>query len=225
MSIRCFESVRFVVPGVIAVAVACEPSQGARPASGLDVSSPHGSAGAEQPPPATRTRPAARIREGVVDDIVIGVPIPPALLDNARYQPRWVADAQPMEGFLIGAPPVWVIIANGPMQDVEPGPLEELTPVLAPKALAAARAGAVVSGILIEEPGITTEQGIGVGSSYDSLRAAYGDLKLERSPEWFDSNITCDVTTKGMAGVRFLLESCEPGSPPGRVKRMLVSQP
>ena len=172
---------------VLACAFACAGPQQRSPAQIVSVAPARGSAGTEQLPPATQ-RPAARIREGAVDDIFAGKPIPPAHLDdNARYEARWVADAQPMEGFLIGAPPVWVTISDGPMKDVQPGPLEELTPVLAPKALAAARAGAAVAAIVVEQPGITTEHGIGVGSSYESLRAAYGPLQLVRSPEWLDA--------------------------------------
>jgi len=184
---------------------------------------PTGRSGPEQPPPAQREH--ARIREGAVDDIVVGDPIPSHHLDGRpQYHARWVADAQPMEGFLIGTPPVWVILEKGPMDEVEPGPVEELTPTLAPKALEAARAGMPVGAILVERPGIVTAAGIGVGSSYESLRDAYGEIDLLRSPEWLDSNITCDATSKAFSGVRFLLESCEEGQPLGRVKRVFVTR-
>lgn len=46
-----------------------------------------------------------------------------------------------------------------------------------------------IAGIHIDQPGIVTLSGIGVGSSADELRAAYGDL-LEERPSPFDPAIT-----------------------------------
>ena len=182
------------------------------------------SADPAKPPPAQRLE--ARVRGGSVDDIVVGSPIPQRYLgDDARYHARWVADAQPLEGFLIGTPPIWVTLAEGPMKDVDPGPLETLTPQLAPKALAAARAGALVGGIVIEHAGIVTAEGIGVGSSWEALRGAYGELEVLRNPEWFDSQPTCDAQSKSLPGLRFLLDGCKPGETPGPVKRILVEKP
>ncbi|MFO0568445.1 MAG: hypothetical protein U0263_22475 [Polyangiaceae bacterium] len=175
-------------------------------------------------PPAQRV--AARVRPGAVDDIVVGSAIPSRYLgDDARYHARWVADAQPLEGFLIGTPPIWVTLEKGPMADVDPGPIESLTPMLAPKALAAARAGAPVGGIVIEHAGIVTAEGIGVGSSWEALRGAYGEFELLRNPEWFDSQPTCDAHNKSLPGLRFLLDGCKPGDTPGPVKRVLVEKP
>lgn len=208
-----------------ALGAACAgPGPNASPGPVILEPPPRASADPVPPPPAERKE--ARVRGGAVDDIRVGTPIPARYLDDkARYEARWVADAQPMEGFLIGTPPVWVTLDKGPMHDVEPGPLEKLLPVLAPKALAAARAGAVVGAIVIENPGITTAEGIGVGSSYESLRGAYGEIQIERNPEWFDSKTTCDARAKAAPGLRFLLDGCKTGETPGPVKRVLVERP
>lgn len=209
----------------LACGVSCAaPKPSPAPGPEVPAASPRARVDPEEPPSA---RPApARVRGGAVDDIVVGAPIPSRYLDDkARYEARWVADAQPMEGFLIGDPPVWVVLDKGPMNEVEPGPLEELLPVLAPKALAAARAGALVGAIVIESPGITTAEGIGVGSTYQDLRDVYGEIGILRNPEWLDSKPTCDASAKTLPGIRFLLDGCKPGQPPGPVTRVLVGKP
>jgi hypothetical protein len=175
----------------------------------------------EAPPPKPEV-PARSIADGSVGDIVIGKPIPQVYLDQApRYEARWVADAQPMEGFLIGEPPIWATF-EGPMAKVEPGPLEDLLPKLAPKALEAARAGAPVDSILIERAGITTASGIGVGTPYAELEQKHGPVKLLRNPEEFDSNISCVASVDDFKQVRFYLESCKQNTPYGPVKRVLL---
>lgn len=198
----------------------------ARDPAGLEVEKPVASTSPPvEPPPAERDK-SPRIVSGAVGDFVVGSPIPAHHLEGApKYHARWVADAQPMEGFLFGTPPVWVTIEDGPMKDVEPGPVEQLEPTLAPKALEAAKKGARVSSILIEQPGLVTEAGIGVGSSYEVLKAAYGELSLVVNPELFDSNPTCHVRAKVLPGVSFLLETCKKGMPPGAVKRVWVGEP
>lgn len=180
-------------------------------------------AGALPPtPPRTKPeKPARAIEDGAVGDIVIGKPIPEKYLNDAKYEARWVADAQPMDGFLIGEPVIWATI-RGPLYDVEPGPLEPLKEKLAPEALKVARAGAPVLAILIEQPGITTADGIGVGSTHAELVTAYGPIKLLRNPEEFDSNPTCNATVAPLPHVHFLLATCKEGSEYGPVKRILL---
>ena len=70
---------------------------------------------------------------------------------------------------------------------------------LAPKALAAAQKGAKVAAILVEQAGIATEAGIGVGSSYASLEQAHGPIEVITYPELFDSKIACDASSKSNA--------------------------
>ncbi|MEZ4221808.1 MAG: hypothetical protein R3B13_12825 [Polyangiaceae bacterium] len=166
------------------------------------------------------------IRSGAVGEFLVGEPIPRRwLTDDAKYHARWVADAQPMEGFLFGDPEVWVILEKGPMHDVEPDDVEKLEPVLRPKALAQARAGAKIGAVLVEHPGVSTVASVGVGVGYSMLTAAYRDVEVRRLPEWFDTNITCDARTPKLPGVSFLLLSCEPGKPPGDVNRIFVHAP
>jgi hypothetical protein len=173
------------------------------------------------PPRPKPQKPARAIEDGGVGDIVIGQPIPEKHLSDAKYEARWVADAQPMEGFLIGEPPIWATI-RGPLHDVEPGPIEELKAKLAPKALEVARGGGPVLAILIEAPGIETAAGIGVGSTHAELVSAYGPIKLLRNPEEFDSNPTCNATVTALPHVHFLLATCKEGTEYGPVKRILL---
>jgi hypothetical protein len=173
------------------------------------------------PPRPKPQKPARAIENGAVGDIVVGKPIPEKYLNDAKYEARWVADAQPMEGFLIGEPPIWVTI-RGPLYEVEPGPIEELKEKLAPKALEVARAGGPVLAILIEAAGIETAEGIGVGSTYAELVSVYGPIKLLRNPEEFDSNPTCNATVSALPSVHFLLATCKEGTEYGPVKRILL---
>lgn len=214
---RAASSVVFVL--VLSACQATEPSK-----SPDTVEVAHADAGANETPTPPKPKPPLPerlIENGNVGELVVGKPIPEKLLTGARYEARWVADAQPMDGFYVGDPPILASI-KGPLYDVEPGPLEPLKEKLAPKALEMAKAGAVVNMILIEAPGITTAKGIGVGSTSAELERAHGKIQLVRNPEEFDSNITCRATPADLPRVHFHLATCKEGTEYGPVKRIIV---
>ena len=156
-------------------------------------------------------------------DVLVGEPIPAAQLDRARYEIRWVADAQPFEAFRIADPPVIAVIHGGPFEQWaqhDVGPLEPDR--FADEALAFAKAGAPVAWILIEERGPTTPEGIGVGSSWDAVVAAYPGATVSHSPEWFEPRPTCRVQPKGTIDLQFLLSRCDGEN--GPVRRVLVTR-
>lgn len=206
---------------LVSFLMACQATESGKGPETVKVA--HADAGGEAPiPPKPKPPlPERRIEDGNVGDLVVGKPIPATLLTNARYEARWVADAQPMDGFYVGEPAILAII-EGPLAGETPGPLEPLIEKLAPKALEMARAGAVVNGILIEVGGLTTAKGIGVGSTHAELETAYGKIKLVRNPEEFDNHITCRATVAELAHVAFHLATCKEGTEFGPVKRIIV---
>lgn len=207
---------------VFAIFTGCQATEPSKGPGTVEVA--RTDAGADEistPPKPKPPLPERVIENGNVGELVVGKPIPEKLLEGARYEARWVADAQPMDGFYVGDPPILAAI-KGPLYDVEPGPLEPLKEKLAPKALEMARGGAVVLGILIEAQGVTTAKGIGVGSTAAELERAHGKIQLVRNPEEFDNNITCRATPADLPRVHFHLATCKEGTEYGPVKRIIV---
>lgn len=186
------------------------------------------------PPPAPAPAPAPRasggkvIDGGGVGDVRVGAPIPRDYLADAkdaraRYDIRWVADAQPFEAFRVGDPPVLAVF-DGPFTRWAKNNVGELAPQrFVESALRVARNGAPVRWIVVEEAGHATVAGIGVGSTFADVAAAYPGAKVSQLPEWFEARPTCSVAPPGLANVQLLLATCgKEGN--GRVARVVVSR-
>jgi hypothetical protein len=213
----------------LGLSLACAPAAPPPASSGVPIATASSVApeGPPAPSAADSGAPAvALIEPGGVGDIRIGRPIPSRHLADAedarrRYDIRWIADAQPFEAFRIEDPPV-IAAFDGPFHawaKDNVGPLEPGR--FADAAIAAAKAGAVVTWIVIEQPGSATAEGIGVGSTWDALKGAYPGATILRDPEWFDSRPTCRARLPGVKGVDALLSRC--GKDNGDVVRMIVS--
>jgi hypothetical protein len=213
----------------IVLALACA-GQGAQPGpirSDVQVAPP-----ARSSEPATnRSDAGARARvvieTGGAGDVVVGEAIPAHHLADdrvakSRYEIRWVADAQPFEAFRIGEPPLLALFEGPFTRWAESNAAELESGRFVDEALREARGGAPVVSIVIETPAARTAAGIGVGSSYSELSAAYPGAKIARLPEWFDSKPTCQVGVPELPGVSFHLAACGPAGN-GDVIRVLVS--
>jgi len=140
---------------------------------------------------------------------------------EAHYVARYVADAQPLEGFDYDDPPLTIALASGPFTDyvARGGTDEPQLRKLRGKASKAARRGALVKRILVRGPGPATEAGIGVGSKLDALRAAYPDLRVDPLPPTL-GNDECVASTRTVPQVSFVFASCkqaEGGAPVNRI--------
>lgn len=209
--------------GLLASCAAPAPS----PATSVPIA-PAGSAPATATPPLSKPKPAVPLIEtGGVGEIRVGKPIPARHLSDVadarrRYEIRWVADAQPFEAFRIDDPPVIACIDGGPFErwgKDNVGPLEPDR--FADEAIAFAKAGALVTWIVIERPGSATATGIGVGSSWADVLAAHAGATILRDPEWFEPRTTCRARLREIPGVEVLLARCDTEN--GDVVRILVA--
>jgi hypothetical protein len=175
-------------------------------------------------------KPAAiLIDDGGVGSVRIGSPIAPADLGDdtearTRYEIRWIADAQPFEAFRAGEARVLAAF-KGPFTrfaESNVGPPEAARFV--EQALRDVRAGAPVESIVVDAPGPLTRAGIGVGSSWAALLAAYPSAKVRNLPEWFESILTCVAEVKELSRVRFQLAPCDKGKEPGEVIRVVITR-
>ena len=166
------------------------------------------------------------IESGRVGDIRLGHPLPETLLaDDQRlldaYTARFIADAQPLEGYSLEDPPLLVALESGPFRayvDVE-GVVEPPLDSLRRPGLTAARDGAKVRAIYVQAPGPTTAKGVGVGSAYAALQGAYPDLTLRPVPPTFGKDL-CFARTAEMPDVSFVFSSCKAAKTEGAVIRI-----
>ncbi|HYO69525.1 MAG TPA: hypothetical protein VEU33_25950, partial [Archangium sp.] len=194
----------------------------------------HDRAGAQGPKhePASRT-PRAVLPEGIspagIGGIHLGAPLGAGQLGTeqqarARYALRFYADAQPLEGFWLGTPPVFAALETGPFRAwVEAGNELELPSPSRFSAAAVAQAlqGTPVVMLYVETPGYHTPEGAEVGMSHNELMQLYADLQVRAFPPLFEEP-TCIGTTAALPRVRFFFNPCEQRQAPGSVNRIAV---
>lgn len=164
------------------------------------------------------------IRSDGVGAITLGRPLPEVIITQGletRYIVRYVADAQPFEGFRFDAPPLTVLVDGGPFsQQVEAeGVIEPTAERYRMAAAKVARDGAKARAILVHGPGPVTNAGVGVGSRIQALGSAYPDLALHPVPPTLGGD-ECVAESAMLPNVRFVFPSCEAAKSGGPVLRI-----
>jgi hypothetical protein len=125
-----------------------------------------------------------------------------------RYTTSFYADAQPLEGFALDEPPVFVAVSNGPFASwgrAHPG---ETPPYpIRKRALAMARAGKLRVGMLVvtsQTP--KTERGVGVGDDYIHFANAYPKASQPATFPGLWEEPSCVVTQKSLW---FFFDRCD----------------
>ncbi|MBN2160663.1 MAG: hypothetical protein JW807_14840 [Spirochaetes bacterium] len=167
------------------------------------------------------------IRDSSVGPIVLHKRIPPSLIGPAdilekTYFATYIADARLFEGFAFGTPPVKVGIDDGPFYQSEKDHEVE-TPAMELLSREAARRvkNLKVSLLVVESPKIRTEQGIGVGSTLDDMRHAYGDLRMNPVPPTFSGDC-CAAYTRRVRNVFFYFSDCAAAKRGAGVVRVMI---
>jgi hypothetical protein len=126
----------------------------------------------------------------------------------SRYTTALYADAQPLEGFVLEEPPVFVTVRNGPFAGYGRAHAGEPVPdAIGQRAVELAEAGKLsISTLVVTQKGPKTERGIGVGDSYASFAKAYpgAGTPAKFPPLWEDP--TCVITQKTLW---FFFDRCD----------------
>jgi hypothetical protein len=136
-----------------------------------------------------------------------------------RYTTSFYGDAQPLEGFTLDEPPVFVAVTNGPFAtwgrthpgETPPYPIRQ-------RALALARSGKLRVGMLVvTSPTPKTERGVGVGQDYIQFAKAYPKAGQPTTFPGLWEEPSCVVTQKTLW---FFFDRCDS---PARAKLIRIA--
>lgn len=172
------------------------------------------------------------ITERRVGDVVIDQPIPAALLGEELaelYETSYYADAQPLEGFALRRPPMFVAVEGGPFHPfgmATPG--QPVPDTMATEAAERAKRGELtVSMIIVTDPALVTAEGMGAGRTYADLQRAYPDLDAYTFPGLWEEP-SCIARPTSESTIHFFLDGCQlardgdPFAPDDKVLRVVV---
>ncbi len=167
-----------------------------------------------------------------VGDVVIEEPLPSKLAREdlaPLYETSYYADAQPLEGFALRRPPMFVAVAGGPFHPfgmATPGePIPESMPAEA--AERARRGELTVSMIVITDPALVTAEGMGVGKTFADVQRAYPELDAYTFPGLWEEP-SCIARPTPTSTIHFFFDGCqlardgEPFGPDHEVLRVVV---
>ncbi|HET6338459.1 MAG TPA: hypothetical protein VFG30_34800 [Polyangiales bacterium] len=136
----------------------------------------------------------------------------------SRYTTALYGDAQPLEGFVLEEPPVFLTVRNGPFSGWSRAHTGEPVPdAIKQRAVELAEAGKLsISTLVITEKGPKTDRGVGVGDSYASFAKAYpgAGTPAKFPPLWEEP--TCVITQKTLW---FFFDRCDERA---KIKRIVV---
>ena len=163
-----------------------------------------------EPPP---DKKASRVTEQGVADVVVEEVFPKARVAPdlpERYKTTLYADAQPLEGFLLGPKPFLAVVDGGPYHPfgmASPGePIPDSMPAEAVKR--AQEGKLTVSMIVVSEPGLTTGAGLGVGSTFAQLKKAHPKHSAFTLPGLWEEPSCVAKPTKTSA-IHFFYKTCD----------------
>lgn len=152
------------------------------------------------------------IEPGRVGPFAVAKPLDTAHFpsDLAKYyHTEMFADAQPLEGFVSRNPPVLVLVEGGPFKRFgynNPGKAVPASVVA--QAVQAARQGRLrMRMLVITSPELRTSKGIGVGSRFHELKAAYPNAEVAILPGLWEEP-SCIVELPGRLPVGFFFKRC-----------------
>ncbi len=138
--------------------------------------------------PARAQAAAPVIDQAGVGALRLGRPVPKALLEGGeaerRYATSFYADAQPLEGFKLVDPAIYVVVSGGPFAKwghAHPGkPVPERVKKQAVKRALAGKL--VVEMLVVTSPELVTAAGLRVGSTWAEVRAAIKGAAITQLP-------------------------------------------
>jgi hypothetical protein len=118
---------------------------------------------------------------------------------EAAYETSFYADAQPLEGFRMTEPPVFVTIANGAFTEwgrANPG--EPPPPSIRTVTLERVRAGkAEIEMVISDRAGVSTASGLEVGAPLSAFQNAHPKERVEPLPALWEEP-TCAAQAEGL---------------------------
>jgi hypothetical protein len=165
------------------------------------------SAALEEPP-----AKAALITETGIGDIAIDAPFPSSMISAKlaeRYTTTMYADAQPLEGFTLHAPPVFATVKGGPYHPfgmAQPG--EPIPDTMPAEAVARAKAGKlVVKMVVVTNERPRTDKDVGVATKMAELRRVYPELNVFTLPGLWEEP-SCVAKPRPDSKVHFFFKTC-----------------
>jgi hypothetical protein len=221
------ELIRFALCGFIAALTACRgAAPAAAPAPSPAAEPSPAPAAKPKPAPAPAPAPAApawTITKTGIGDLQLGAPWPQARAANpsldAQYTTTFYADAQPLEGFTLTDPPVFVVVTGGSFAKYGmDNPGEPAPAAIKAKAMKLARAGKLtIEMLVVTDPRVQTASGAFVSQDFAAFAHAYPNALRKQMPAlWEEPSCVAE-----QEGVWFFFDHCG-ASEPAKIIRIVV---
>jgi hypothetical protein len=216
---------RLALCAVIAALTACRgtaPAAAPAPAPAAEPSPAPAAAPKPAPSPAPAA-PAWTITKTGIGDLQLGAAWPQARAANpaldAQYTTTFYADAQPLEGFTLTDPPLFVVVIGGPFAKYGmDNPGEPAPAAIKAKAMKLARAGKLtIQMLVVTDPRVRTPSGAFVSQDFAAFSHAYPNAVRKQMPAlWEEPSCVAE-----QEGVWFFFDRCG-ASEPAKIIRIVV---